>query len=159
MQPHPHQLELDALTRQLAKARRAIGRLIDSYAEGLIEKPEFEPRIADLRRRAARLEAEVNAQQAAEQQVRSLQRVIGQLDLFAAMVHDRLADADWSTKRDIICTLVKRIEVTADSVRIVFRVEPGSSAPSEPRRNLPYCPTRRDSASDVDDRRGLSLVE
>ena len=103
MQPHPRQLELDALARQLAKARRAIGRLIDSYAEGLIEKPEFEPRIADLRRRAARLEAEVNAQQAAEEQVRSLQRVIGQLDLFAAMVHDRLADADWSTKRDIIC--------------------------------------------------------
>jgi site-specific DNA recombinase len=143
MQTHPRQPELDALTRQLAKARRAIGRLIDSYAEGLIEKPEFEPRIVDLRRRAARLEAEVNAQQAAEQQVRSLQRVIGQLDLFAAMVHDRLADADWSTKRDIICTLVKRIEVTADSVRIVFRVEPGSSAPSEPRRSLPYCPTRR----------------
>ena len=51
MQPHPRQLELDALARQLAKARRAIGRLIDSYAEGLIEKPEFEPRIADLRRR------------------------------------------------------------------------------------------------------------
>ena len=66
--------------------------------------------------------------------------MIGQLDLFAAMVHDRLADADWSTKRDIICTLVKRIEVTADRVRIVFRVDPGSSAPSEPRRNLPYCP-------------------
>jgi len=96
---------------QLPVAPAAIGRLIDSYAEGLIEKPEFEPRIADLRRRAARLEAEVNAQQAAEEQVRSLQRVIGQLDLFAAMVHDRLADADWSTKRDIICTLVKRIEV------------------------------------------------
>ena len=29
-------------------AQPAIGRLIDSYAEGLIEKPEFEPRIADL---------------------------------------------------------------------------------------------------------------
>jgi site-specific DNA recombinase len=158
MQPHPHQLELDALTRQLAKARRAIGRLIDSYAEGLIEKPEFEPRIADLRRRAARLEAEVNAQQAAEEQVRSLQRVIGQLDLFAAMVHDRLADADWSTKRDIICTLVKRIEVTADSVRIVFRVEPGSSAPSEPRRNLPYCPTRRHFSSHAARRQRVPLV-
>jgi hypothetical protein len=34
------------------------------------------------------------------------------LDLFAAMVRDRLASADWSTKRDIICTLVKRIEVS-----------------------------------------------
>ncbi len=145
--------------RQLAKARRAIGRLIDSYAEGLIEKPEFEPRIADLRRRAARLEAEASAQQAAEEQVRSLQRVIGQLDLFAAMVHDRLASADWSTKRDIICTLIKRIEVTADSVRIVFRVDPGSSAPSEPRRSLPYCPTRRDHASHVGGRYGISRAQ
>jgi site-specific DNA recombinase len=158
MQPHPRQLELDALARQLAKARRAIGRLIDSYAEGLIEKPEFEPRIADLRRRAARLEAEVNAQQAAEEQVRSLQRVIGQLDLFAAMVHDRLADADWSTKRDIICTLVKRIEVTADRVRIVFRIDPGSSAPSEPRRNLPYCPTRRHPPSHAARQQRVPLV-
>jgi site-specific DNA recombinase len=75
--------------------------------------------------------------------------VIGQLDLLAAMVHDRLADADWSTKRNIICTLVKRIEVTAERVRIVFRVDPGSSAPSELRRNLPYCPTRRCYARDV----------
>ncbi|HSH81276.1 MAG TPA: recombinase family protein, partial [Herpetosiphonaceae bacterium] len=90
IQAHPRQLERDALARQLAKARRAIGRLIDSYTEGLIEKPEFEPRIADLRRRAARLEAEVRDQQAAEEQVRSLQRVIGKLELFAAMVHERL---------------------------------------------------------------------
>ena len=93
-----------------------------------------------------------------EEQVRSLQRVIGQLDLFAAMVHDRLADADWSTKRDIICTLIKRIEVAADSVRIVFRVDPGSSAPSEPRRSLPYCPTRRDPASHVGGRQRIPLA-
>jgi len=76
--------------------------LIDSYTEGLIEKPEFEPRIAELRRRLARLEAEASEQQAAEEQVRSLQRVIGKLDLFAAMVRDRLASADWSTKREIM---------------------------------------------------------
>ncbi len=146
IQAQPRQLERDALARQVAKAHRAIGRLIDSYAEGLIEKPEFEPRIADLRRRTARLEAEASAQQAAEEQVRSLQRVVGKLDLFAAMVHDRLATADWSTKRDIICTLVKRIEVADDAVRVVFRVDPGWSAPSEARRTLPHCPTRRDPA-------------
>src|SRR5215212_3424894 len=141
LQAHPRQIELDALARQLAKARRAIGRLIDSYTEGLTEKPEFEPRIAELRQRAARLEAEASAQQAAEEQARTLQRVIGKLDLFAAMVRDRLATANWSTKRDIICTLVKRIEVATDVVRVVFRVDPGSSAPSEARRSLPHCLT------------------
>jgi site-specific DNA recombinase len=158
IQSHPRQLERDALARQLAKARRAIGRLIDSYTEGLIEKPEFEPRIADLRRRAARLEADIREQQAAEEQVRSLQRVIGKLELFAAMVHDQLAGADFSTKRDIICTLVKRIEVTDEAVRVVFRVDPGPSEPSEARRTLPHCPTRRYSSSHVGRGRDLPLA-
>jgi site-specific DNA recombinase len=157
MQAHPRQLERDALTRHLAKARRAIDRLIDSYAEGLIDKSEFEPRIADLRRRVTRLEAEASAQQAADEQIHSLQRIIGKLDLFAAMVHDRLATADWSMKRDIICTLVKRIEVADDAVRVVFRIDPGSSAPSEVRRSLPHCPTRRDHLASADPWRGLCL--
>jgi site-specific DNA recombinase len=37
-QASPRRLERDALSRRLTKARGAIGRLIDSYAEGLIEK-------------------------------------------------------------------------------------------------------------------------
>ena len=149
VQATPHRLELDALDRQLAKARRAIERLIDSYTEGLIEKPEFEPRLAELRRRTARLEAEAKAQQEADEQVRSLHLVIGKLDLFAAMVHDRLAGADWATKRDIICTLVKRIEVADDVVRVIFRVDPGFSGPPETGRTLHHCPTRRHPAPDV----------
>ena len=143
VQATPHRLELDALDRQLAKARRATERLIDSYTEGLIDKPEFEPRLATLRRRTARLEAEAKAQQEADEQVRSLHLVVGKLDLFAAMVHDRLAGADWATKRDIICTLVKRIEVADDVVRVIFRVDPGFSGPPEIGRTLHHCPTRR----------------
>jgi site-specific DNA recombinase len=143
VQATPHQRELDALGRQLAKARRAIERLIDSYTEGLIEKPEFVPRLAALRRRTARLEAEAQAQQEADEQVRSLHLVIGKLDLFATMVHDRLAGADWATKRDIICTLVKRIEVADDVVRVIFRVDPGFSGPPKARRTLHHCPARR----------------
>ena len=142
VQATPHRLELDALDRQLAKARRAIERLIDSYTEGLIEKPEFEPRLAELRRRTIRLEAEAKAQQEADDQIRSLHLVIGKLDLFAAMVHDRLAGADWTMKRDIICTLVKRIEVADDVVRVIFRVDPGSSGLPETGRTLHHCPTR-----------------
>src|SRR3954462_3858793 len=157
LQAHPHQLELDALARQLAKVRRAIDRLIDSYTEGLIEKPEFEPRIADLRRRLTRLEAQASDHQGAEEQARSLQRVIGTLDLFAAMARDRLGTADWSTKREIICLPVKRIEVAKDVVRVGFRVDPSSSAQSEPRQRLPHCPTRRRVAPDAGRRDGVPL--
>ena len=157
-QPSPRGLELDAVDRRLAKTRGAIGRLIDSYAEGLIEKAEFEPRIAELRRRAARLEAEAGELQVAEEQAHSLQLVIGKLDLFAAMMRDRLEAVDWSTQRDIICTLVKRIEVSDDLVRVVFRVDPGLSTPSERRRTLPHCPTRGDHAPHVGDRSRVSVV-
>src|SRR5262249_18380751 len=38
------QITLTALQAQGEKDRRAIARLIDSYADGLIEKSEFEPR-------------------------------------------------------------------------------------------------------------------
>lgn len=157
-QASPRQLERGAVDRKLTKARGAIGRLIDSYAEGLIEKAEFEPRIAELRRRTARLEAEAGALQVAEEQARSLQLVIGKLGLFADMVRDRLKAVDWATQREIICTLVKRIEVAADVVRVVFRVDPGPSGPSEPRRLLPYCPTRRHPAPHVEGRQRVPLV-
>jgi site-specific DNA recombinase len=65
------------------------------------------------------------------------------------MVRDRLARADWSTKREITCLLVKRIEVAKDVVRVVFRVDPSSPALSEARQSLPHCPTRRRDACHV----------
>ena len=40
--------EIVRLNHQLTTMRRGIGRLIDSYAEGVIDKAEFEPRIAGL---------------------------------------------------------------------------------------------------------------
>jgi site-specific DNA recombinase len=146
VQTSPGQLEREAVSRQLTRTRGAIGRLIDGYAEGLIEKAEFEPRIAELRRRLAQLEAEAGALELAEAQARSLQLVIGKLSLFADLVRDRLEEADWSTQREIVCTLVKRIEVGDDAVRVVFRIDPNPSGPSEPRRVLPHCPNRCDHA-------------
>jgi site-specific DNA recombinase len=158
-QASPHRLELNALGRQLAKARRAIERLIDSYTEELIDKSEFEPRLAELRRRTARLEAEAKAQQEADEQIRSLHLVIGKLELFAAMMRERLANADWTTKRDIICTLVKRIEVADDGVRVVFRIDPGSSGTPATRRTLHHCPIRHYPTPHVVRRFRLPLVE
>jgi hypothetical protein len=137
------------------KLRHALGRLIDGYAEGLIAKHEFEPRIAEMRRRMARLDAEMAALCRAEQQTRSFQLVIGKLSVFAEMVHDHLETADWPRRSDIVRTLVKRIEVTDDVVRIVFRVEPGSS---EPLPTLPHCQTDGHSASHAARRQRVSLV-
>lgn len=53
------QENLKTIESQMAKLRRGIARLIDSYAEGLIEKSEFEPRITRMKERVAALEAQV----------------------------------------------------------------------------------------------------
>jgi len=45
--------------------------------------------------------------------------------MFAQCVHHRLDDADWSTRREIIRTLVRRIEIDAAEVRVVYKVNPG----------------------------------
>ena len=46
---------------QIAKLRRGMGRLIDGYAEGLIDKADFEPRVAGLRQRIKGVESRTGA--------------------------------------------------------------------------------------------------
>ena len=77
---------------QIGKLRQGVARLIDSYAEGLIDKDEFEPRITRLRQRLARLEEQrqAGADEAALQT--ELQLIIGRLEDFATKVH-RLGDS------------------------------------------------------------------
>ena len=81
----PRRPELETVERQLAKLRGGMGRLIDSYAEGVISKAEFEPRLAGMRQRVAKLEAEATMLQNVAEQARSLQLVVGRLETFAAL--------------------------------------------------------------------------
>src|SRR3989441_9149423 len=130
---------LAALEEQLGKLRQGVARVIDSYADGLIDKGECEPRILRLRQRMARLEEQ--RQQLAEEATRhtELQLIIGRLEDFAAKVHGGLEEADWASKRDLIRTLVKRVEVTRDQVNIVFRVDPYSSDADPEKKSLQLC--------------------
>jgi len=149
----PRRPELGTVERQLAKLRGGVGRLIDSYAEGVIGKAEFEPRLAGLRQRVARLEAEAVALQHAAEQTRSLQLVVGKLETFAALVRGQLDGADWNTRRDIIRTLVRRIEIDDQHVRVVFRVDPGPQDATASRRIPQHCPGRRRAVEACQQRR------
>ena len=113
--------ETGQLDRQMATLRRGIGRLIDSYAEGVIDRAEFEPRIASLKARLARLQTQ---RQTAAEAERELRLVIGHLEEFAGKVRHSLDVLDWYGRRDIIRTLVRRIEIDGDRIEIVFRIPP-----------------------------------
>ena len=135
---------LTAVEEQIGKLRQGVARLIDSYADGLIDKGEFEPRILRLRQRMARLEEQ--RQQLAEEATRhtELQLIIGRLEDFAAKVRDGLEEADWASKRDLIRTLVKRVEVARDQVNIVFRIDPYPGDNDPEKKSLQLCRGRED---------------
>ncbi|HSX80609.1 MAG TPA: recombinase family protein, partial [Candidatus Saccharimonadia bacterium] len=115
--------EQPTLEAQIGKLRQGLARLIDSYAEGLIDKQEFEPRITRLRQRLTALEEQAQQLQDDAALHTELRLIIGRLEDFAAQVHDGLTAADWTSKRELIRALVKRVEVTQDQVNVVFRVD------------------------------------
>src|SRR2546428_1573156 len=92
-----------------------------------------------MRKRMARLEEQ--RQQLAEEATHhtELQLIIGRLEDFAAKVHGGLEEADWASKRDLIRTLVKRVEVARDQVNIVFRVDPYSNDADPEKKSLQLC--------------------
>jgi site-specific DNA recombinase len=118
----------DAGKEQLASVtnnvKRSIARLVDAYGDGLLEKNEFEPRILRARDRLAKLEGEMKAQAEYETQQQDLQLIIGRLQEFAEKVKAGLQECDWSTRREIIRALVKRIEIDKEDVRVVYRISP-----------------------------------
>jgi site-specific DNA recombinase len=109
---------------QLRKLHRGMERLIDSYADGLIEQEDFAPRITRLKERIATVERDLGAARVLAAQQEELRLVIGRLDDFARTVRDNLDQVDRTTKQTVIRTLVKRIEVDLDEIRVVFRVGP-----------------------------------
>src|SRR5262249_5000173 len=114
----------EQLQAQVAKAKRAVARLIDAYQEGLLAREEFEPRIRRARERLLNLEGEAAQVLAAEDQEQQLRAVLGQLQQFAQRVSEGLEQASWQTRREIIRALVKRVEIDADEVRVVYKVPP-----------------------------------
>ena len=129
----------EAVTKLIQKVKRGIARLIDAYQEGLLDKKEFEPRIQQAKERLTKLQAEAEAQAAEEAQEHELRLVIGHLEEFAERVRAGLTESDWSMRREIVRTLVKRVEVDKEEVRVVYRVSllPFAKGPNGGR--LPDC--------------------
>ncbi len=53
----------------------------------------------------------------------TLSLVIGRLEDFAKRVHDKMPEVDWLMQRELIRTLVKRVEINQDDVNVVFRAD------------------------------------
>jgi site-specific DNA recombinase len=118
--------------------------LIDSYSEGLINKAEFEPRITRMRERIKQLEEQQQQLRDEAGLEQELRLILGRLEDFTSRVKEGLHAADWSTRREIIRALVKRVEIDQEQVHVVFRVGPTTpSSPSDKNtQSLQHCGRR-----------------
>ena len=124
---------------QISTLRQGVARLIDRYAEGLIDKGECEPRVMRLRQRLARVEEHRQALAEEAALHGELPLIIGRLEDVAAKLHDGLEAADWASKRDLIRALVKRVEVARDDVNMVFRIDPYPGDADPEKKSLQLC--------------------
>jgi site-specific DNA recombinase len=148
--------EVARLDKQMTALRRGIDRLIDSYAEGFVEKAEFEPRITGIKQRLSHLNERHEAAVHAAEGERDLCLVINRLEDFAAKVSEGLYNLDRDGQRDIIRALVKRIDVDSGGIEIIFRVPPsnapvGPGSPAKARPTWQQCTAVRRTHIRMDD--------
>jgi site-specific DNA recombinase len=131
--------EVERLRTAVVKVKQGTNRLIDAYSEGLVERTDFEPRIRHLKNRLAKLQAE---QQALQEQVRQEQErslIFSRWDEFVEQIQQSLTTADWPKRREIVRTLVKRVEVAKNHLRIVYKVPDRPFANHSTKGVVPYC--------------------
>ncbi|GFR32518.1 uncharacterized protein YlbG [Trichonephila clavata] len=105
----------DLLEKQENKLQRGIARLIDSYAQEYISQEEFEPRVKAMKQSLKAIEEEKKRIFDQKKLKQELTLVVTNLEDFSSNITSNLDNADWITKRDIIRTLVKRIEINLEN--------------------------------------------
>ncbi|QAU22704.1 recombinase family protein [Dyella sp. M7H15-1] len=120
--------DTSSLEKQRLQLEKGKSRLIDSYADGIIDKTDFEPKMQQLKGRLEQIDQQIleSRQQGAVQ--RELFLVINRLEEFAGALSKKLGTLDLETKRRIVLGLVKRVEIHKDDIVVVFRVDPQPGA-------------------------------
>jgi len=130
----------------IGQVKRRIARLVEMYADGYIEKDKFTRDIDISRKRLTELESERQGLRERESQREELRLVIGRLEGFAAEVRAGLDTGDIKARRRIICALVKQVEIAAEEVHIVYRVNPRPfPQTTQASGNMPICRGRPDA--------------
>jgi site-specific DNA recombinase len=136
-----------SLAKQVQNAQRSVNRLIDAYADGVVSKEEFEPRIERARARAEKLRQEIEELRSREAEQEHLRQALACLDEFSAQIGQGLEKADWATRREIIRTVVGRVQIEKDQVRIVYRINFPLFARKASKERILHFRWRRDNSS------------
>lgn len=111
-----------ALQKQLAAAERSVNRLLDAFADGVLNRTELEPRLRRARDRVAKLQQDRTAFETDSREQAALRSALACLDEFTTSIGSHLESADWSLRREILRTLIDRVVIEPEQIRVVYRV-------------------------------------
>jgi site-specific DNA recombinase len=147
--PTAPDLDGQGLQNAVQKVKRGMGRLIDAYQEGLLDRAQFEPRLRQAQERLQTLNDQIAALTVEQNRQQDLQLVVNQVETFRKMLEGSLEEADWPTKRHVITTLVKQIEIGVEAVTIVYRIDHRPFAQAPEGGVSQYCWRRVEAATHV----------
>jgi len=113
---------IDGLRLQLQKLRHGMERLIDSLAEGVIDRDQFTGRMDRTKIRIAEIEVKLGAQETGEERRAHVHSLMGRLSELSKHIESQLRDPDWAAKREMVRAVVQRIEIEPAKVAIVLRL-------------------------------------
>jgi len=112
---------LEGLKSQLGKLQRGVGRLIDSYSEGAIDKEQFMSRLSRTKARIADLETRIRTEAESNDYGQELRALLNHFQRLAGHLGPNVEGADWHRRREIVRRLVEKIEIGREGIAIVFR--------------------------------------
>jgi site-specific DNA recombinase len=116
--------------------RQRIERIIDAYADGLLERNEFESRIGKLRSQHDREVAALVNLRGEQAATEDWNNAATALSMLASQVAENLETATFTLKRELLTLLIKRIEVCRTEIRIVYKVPQNPFVPSPDNRGI-----------------------
>ncbi len=114
--------------RFLSVQEQTLGRLQDAYEAGALTVEELATRTERVRARIARAQGDLAEAHTNLSKSIELRALAGQLTTFAEQVRSGLDQLDWYGQRQLIRTLISRIEIDENGATIMYRI-PGITRP------------------------------
>jgi site-specific DNA recombinase len=112
-----------SLKKQAAAAQRSVDRLLDAYTDGLLDRTDLDPRLGRARSRLSKLNEQLTDMDIQSREQSTLRKSLACLDSFTESIASNLESADWSTRCEILRTLIDRVLIEPDQIRIVYRID------------------------------------
>ena len=130
--------DLATLRTSITGLKRQLARLLDMYETGFLDKDEFTARAQRVKDRLSREERAYAERRHAAEQSQENQALLADFEQIASELRARIDQADFTTKRTVLALLLKHIEVAAEQIHIVYKVQPPPFAHSPTRGCLQH---------------------